>query len=113
MKKDDNTFIEHIWESINKIEEYTKGLKKEEFLKKTAIQDACMRRLEIIGEATKNLSEGWREEHKEVPWSAIAKTRDILIHSYFGVDLEETWNILKKDLPALKKQIQNILKKQP
>ena len=72
--------------------------------------DAVIRNLEIIGEAVKNISPEFRKKHLGIPWSKIAKTRDKLIHKYFGVDLELTWDIIKKDLPDLKEKIKNILK---
>ena len=74
------------------------------------MQDAVIRRLEIIGEATKNIPEEFTKKHSEVPWSGIAKMRDKLIHKYFGVDLDLTWDVLKDDLPSLKEKIKKILR---
>ena len=68
MSKDVKVFIEHILESIFLIETYTAEISKEEFLKSRQIQDAVMRRLEIIGEATKNIPEDFRKEHPDIPW---------------------------------------------
>jgi len=110
MKKDISVFLKHILESIERIEEFTKGISKEKFLDSVQLQDAVIRRLEIIGEAVKNLPPGFRKKHADVPWSEIARTRDKLIHGYFGVDLALTWDIVKKDLPDLKKKIKKILK---
>ncbi|MBU4190535.1 MAG: DUF86 domain-containing protein [Candidatus Thermoplasmatota archaeon] len=109
MKKDISIFLKHILESIERIEEFTKGISKEKFLDSVQLQDAVIRRLEIIGEAVKNLPPGFRKKHADVPWSEIARTRDKLIHGYFGVDLTLTWDIVKKDLPDLKKKIKKIL----
>ena len=67
-------------------------------------------KIEIIGEATKNIPSSFREKHIDVPWSEMARTRDKLIHGYFGVDLDLTFDIIEKDLPKLKKQILKILK---
>lgn len=110
MKKDTSIFIKHILESIKIIEEFTKGVSKKDFLDSVQLQDAVIRRVEIIGEATKNVSNGFRKKHSEIPWSEIARTRDKLIHGYFGVDLDLTWDIVKKDLPELKKEVEKILK---
>ena len=68
-------------------------------------QDAVIRQLEIVGEATKHLSEDVRVRHPDVPWRRIAGLRDVLIHDYMGVDLEAVWQVTQKNIPQLKEQL--------
>lgn len=109
MKKDETVFLKHMLESIEKIEEFTEKISKKEFIKLKKEQSAVIRELEVIGEAAKNVKE-FRKKYPEVPWGEMSKTRDKLIHRYFGVDLNITWDIVKKDLPDLKRKIKKILK---
>ena len=106
MKRDTRVYIEDILEAITKIEEYMKGLQSdEEFYNNTQIQDAILRRLEIIGEAVKNIPEGFRKQYPDIPWKQIAGMRDILTHEYFGVNLKRALKVVKEDMIDL---LQNI-----
>lgn len=104
--KNDQVYIEHILEAIDRIKKYTEGLEEQEFKKKDMVQDAVVRQIEVIGEATKQLSDEEREKYPEIPWKDLAGMRDNLIHNYFGVDLEQVWQTVKQDIPHL----ENILK---
>lgn len=105
MKKDPKIFVEHILESVARIEEYTKGITKTDFLVSGKIQDAVIRRIEVIGEAVKNIPDEIKGKYPDIPWREIAGMRDILIHEYFGVDLELTWKVVKEDIADLKMRI--------
>lgn len=106
--KDDSIFVRHILESIDHIISFSNGLSKEEFLNNRLKQSAIIRELEIIGEASKNLSVEFRKKSKAIEWSLIAGFRDKLIHHYFGINLERVWNILEKDLPNLKRELERV-----
>lgn len=109
MKKNDSVYLSHILNSIERIEEYTEGMEKDDFLSSNLVQDGTIRQIEIIGEATKNLSKILREKYSHIPWSDIAGMRDRLIHHYFGVDLKAVWSTVKVDIPTLKDEILAIL----
>ncbi len=107
--KDPEVFIVHIKDSIEKIEDFTNNKSKDDFLEDVQLQDAVIRRIEIIGEASKNIPEEFKRKFQDVPWSEMARTRDKLSHGYFGVDLELTWDIVENDLPELKARMEQIL----
>ncbi|MBW2975436.1 DUF86 domain-containing protein [Candidatus Woesearchaeota archaeon] len=106
--KDETVYIEHILDAIKKIEAYIAKTTKERFMEKTLIQDAVIRQIEIIGEASKLISDETRKKSPATPWKDIAGMRDKLIHGYFGVDLDAVWKTVKKDIPSLKKDIKRL-----
>ena len=99
--KDDLVLLQHIRDSILKIEEYVAG-GEAEFLSTSLIQDAVIRNFEIIGEATKGLSDQTKLAYPEIPWRNVSGMRDFLIHVYFGVKLELIWQTIQTNLPPLK-----------
>lgn len=110
MKKDPKIFIEHILECIERIEQYTKGVTKVEFLNSPQLQDAVIRRIEVIGEAVKNIPIETKDRYPNISWKRVAGMRDILIHEYFGVDLELTWKVAKEEILELKRKILEVKK---
>lgn len=111
MKKDPTIFIKHIMESINLIEDFSKSLGKEKLAGDKLRQSAIIRQIEIIGEAIKNMPKDFIIKYPNIPWKDIVGMRDKIIHQYFDIDLDIVWDVLKQDIPKLKEQIQNILKK--
>jgi len=112
MKKNWVIFCHHILESIRLIEEYTRGKTEEDFLSSSQLQDSVIRRIEIIGEAVKNIPSEVKDKYHEIPWKEIAGMRDILIHQYFGIDLSLTWEVIRRDLPELKRKIIRVLEQE-
>jgi uncharacterized protein with HEPN domain len=101
----DSVYLKHILDTICDIEQFTQGLSKEDFLSNRGKQYAVLHGLEIIGEATKNLSRDLKKSCPEVNWKDVAGMRDKLIHVYFGVKLPLVWKTVKEDLPTLKKHM--------
>lgn len=102
-------FLEHILASAEMIDSYIKGRSFEDFSKDVEVQDAVMRRMEIIGEAAKNVPPEFKKRHPEMPWAEMSGMRDMLIHHYFGVSLRMVWDTAKEDLPPLKEKVKKIL----
>ncbi len=107
--KNDAFYLQHILQSINRILEYTNGLSAADFEAAYLVQDAVIRQLEIIGEATKRLSEDFRNTNTSIPWKDMAGMRDILIHDYLNVDLNIVWKTAKAYIPPLKNEIEKLL----
>lgn len=105
MTKDESAYLEHIRDSIARIEKYTNGMGEPEFISNELVQDAVIRQLQIIGEAAKKLSDETRAMYPDVQWKDIAGMRDKLVHDYFGVDLGAVWDTVTNDLPGLGKAL--------
>lgn len=101
-------FVNDIIESINDIQSYIKGYSSDEFIKEKKTQDAVIRRLQIIGEAVKNIPKIIKDENP-FRWREIAGFRDILVHQYARVSLPIVWDIVNNELPQLK-QVISIIK---
>ena len=102
MHKDNKIYIEHIIAAIDKILKFKSNISLKEFAKDEMMQDAIIRNIEIIGEASKQLSSELKSKHQEIPWKEMAGMRDKLIHDYFGVDIEVIWKTISVDIPNLK-----------
>jgi uncharacterized protein with HEPN domain len=107
--KDDQPYLEHIQTAISRIHAYT-AAGWDEFSRDIMAQDAVVRNFEVIGEATKQISEATKQLRPDIPWRQIAGFRDVLIHDYMGVNLRRVWNVIDNYLPKLDDAVQQLLR---
>jgi len=96
-------------EAARRIVSYIENASFEQFQEDYKTQDAVLRNLEVLGEAAKNIPEEFRNEYPDLPWGEMARTRDRLIHHYFGVNLDVVWGISELELPGVIEQLEMIL----
>jgi uncharacterized protein with HEPN domain len=106
--KVDRVYLQHIRDALNDIVEYC-GVGRDVFMSDRMRQDATLRKLEIIGQAVKNLSAAAKAQQPDIPWKRIAGLRDKVIHDYFGVDLNIVWAVVDIELPKLRSAIEALL----
>jgi uncharacterized protein with HEPN domain len=109
MPRDYKVYGDDILEAIGKIKRYINGLDREAFPQDEKTFDAVIRNLEVIGEAIKKIPDGVRTQHPSVEWKKIAGVRDILVHEYFGIDVDIVWDIIQHKLSPLESQIRQII----
>jgi len=107
----DLDYLHDIQDALNRIAEYIQGMSWEGYLHDHKTQDAVVRNLEVIGEATKALSDQLRDRYPDIPWRDMMGARDRLIHHYFGINQEIVWQIVQFDLPGLVFQIDQVIQK--
>jgi len=112
MDKNPLIYLNHIIECISKICEYTDGLDEGAFLESRMVQDAVIRNFEIIGEATKQLKDSFRNKYPKVEWKKIAGLRDKLIHDYIGVDMWAVWAVVEDEIPVLYIRLREIIEQE-
>ena len=104
-KRDADLLLEDIRSSLERIERYTSGVDRSQFLADEKTIDAVVRNLEIIGEAVRWLPEEFKRQHVDIPWTQISGLRNRIVHDYFGLDLEIIWQVLQTSLRDFKKQL--------
>jgi uncharacterized protein with HEPN domain len=113
MPRDSEVYLEDILEAAAKIKSYVAAFSFESFQADAKTVDAVLRNLEVIGEAIKQLPASLRAGHPEVEWKKVAGLRDILIHNYFGIDVEIVWDVIQNKLPDLEAKVTRILRESP
>jgi len=111
MKRDDSVYLQHILAAISRIQEYLAGVTYDEFTENHLLQDGVVRQLEIIGEATRQISTEFQDMHPDLPWSQMVGIRNRLAHAYFEVNLPIIWDTARVNLPPLKAQVEQLLGK--
>lgn len=111
MRRDSLLYLNDILESIAHIQKYINSLSFEEFSKNNMVIDAVIRNFEIIGEASAHVPDDIQSAYPEVPWLEAKAMRNIMAHEYFRVDLKIVWKTAKESLPALERQIREIVTK--
>ena len=105
----DKEYLWDIWEAVKIINKYIAHKTKEEFLEDSLCQDAVIRRLEIIGEAARRISDETHESLSELPWSEIIAMRNRLIHRYDDIDMSIVWDTICRDIPMLISLLKKII----
>lgn len=106
--RDDREWLLDILEALEKIEKYA-DLGETNFFEEELVQIWIVYYIQVAGEAANQLSESLKKSHPAIPWKGIIGMRNVLVHQYFGLDLDEIWSTVFYDLPALKQKIQELL----
>lgn len=101
-------YINDILESMNKIVKFTAGMDYSDFSRNEMVIDAVLRNIEVIGEAAKNIPDDIKDKYTEIPWKRIIGLRNIVIHEYHGVDLENIWKIVNENIPSVRPVFEKI-----
>src|SRR3989344_6667597 len=108
MKRDYRLYLNDIKESISQIEEYLKSVSEDEFSKNKLVQDAVIRRLEVIGEASRNIPRELKEKNKHIPWLGMAQFRDLMAHAYYEASIKRIWKAATEEILEIKEGLRNI-----
>ncbi|MDH5447253.1 MAG: DUF86 domain-containing protein [Gammaproteobacteria bacterium] len=109
-EKDTLIYIDHMLDSIQRIDEYVEN--KEQFYDSRLVQDAVIRNLQVMAESSQRLPDEIKKKYTEVPWKNISGFRNILVHDYLGVDLDMIWSVVEQELPGLEKALAEIQQQQ-
>lgn len=108
-KLGDKARLQHIRDAIIEIESYIENIDFYDFMKNSMMRFACLKQIEIIGEASNQITKETRDNFSDIEWRQIIRMRNVLVHEYFGVDVNLVWEVIRKDLPRLKIRVMEIL----
>ena len=97
--------LEHMLSAIENVEEFTRDVSLDDFVKSKVLFFAVVKNIEIVGEATYMLTKEYKQSHQSVPWLVIEKMRHVLVHGYYTISPEKVWDTVQEDIPLLKEQI--------
>lgn len=106
----DKIYVKHILDAIANIERFLNGKTRADFDQDQLLIDGVTREIEIIGEASKNISDELKKSTAEIPWKKVAGMRDVIVHDYFSVDLNSVWKTATEDLQPLKSVLEDLIK---
>jgi uncharacterized protein with HEPN domain len=109
-KSGDKVRLNHVLEAIAEIEIYLLNMEIENFKQNSMMRFACIKQLEIIGEACNHVTSETKQRFSDVEWAQVVGMRNVFVHEYFGIDTNIVWEILKNDLPIVKIKISQIIK---
>jgi uncharacterized protein with HEPN domain len=110
MTRDYTLFVKDNLDAIRAIEKFAGNSNYKDFLKDDKTKSAIVWKIQVIGEATKNIPKTIREEYEALPWKFMAKIRDKIAHFYFGIDYQIVWQVAKEKLPEIRPAIEKMLK---
>ncbi len=113
MSLEPREYLRHILDEADYLLESAAGLTREAFERDPTFRRAFVRSFEVIGEAVKNLPAEFRAAHPEIPWRAMARMRDRLIHGYVDVDYQLVWEAVQQDVPSMRRQIETLIEAPP
>ncbi len=105
----DVEYLEFLLECIEHLDNYTKDVDEDSFLRNEEKKDACLTRIVVLGEYSTRISEDIKSKFTDVEWQLMKATRNYYVHVYRGIDWRRVWETIKKDLPQLKIKIEKIL----
>lgn len=108
-EKGDISRLQHIYDAIIEIENYVQNRNFSDFISNSMLRFACIKQLEIIGEASNHISSERQNKFSAIEWAQIIGMRNVFVHEYFGIDLDIAWQIIEFDIPELKLKIAEIL----
>ena len=105
-------YIRHILDEAEYLVAHSRGVSREQFMRDETVKRAFVRSIEIIGEASKQVPEDFRQKYPNVEWRAMAGMRDKLVHEYFGVDYDIVWDVVTSKIPKMRREIELILQEE-